>query len=255
MFSRAAVRSQLEALGVTPGAVLVVHSAFSRIGPIEGGPEGFIDALEAALGPTGTLVMPSMSDDDDHPFDVRTTPCRMLGIVPDSFWRRPGVRRSDNPHAFAAKGPAADYVLAPHPVEIPHGPDSPVGRVHELTGMILLAGVGHDANTTIHLAENLAGVRYRLPHYATILQNHQAVRVDYAEIDHCCERFALADEWLDATGLQRYGTVGSATARLVSSRAVVETVTAHLREDETTFLHPAGVDEECDAARASLGRT
>ena len=56
--------SQLRALGVEPGGVIVVHAAFSRIRPVEGGPAGLIEALRAALGPTGTLVMPSMSDDD-----------------------------------------------------------------------------------------------------------------------------------------------------------------------------------------------
>jgi aminoglycoside N3'-acetyltransferase len=120
-----------------------------------------IRAIRPALGPDGTLVMPSMSDDDDHAFDVRTTPCIGMGVVADTFWRMPGVRRSDSPHAFAALGPEADRITAAHPWDFPHGLDSPVGRVYELDGQVLLLGVGHDANTTIHLAEALAGVRYR----------------------------------------------------------------------------------------------
>src|SRR5688572_7257636 len=78
---------QIRALGVTPGAVLLVHTSFSRVGPVEGGPRGLIDALQAAVGPHGTLVMPSMSDDDEHPFDPRGTPCRGMGVVADAFWR------------------------------------------------------------------------------------------------------------------------------------------------------------------------
>src|SRR5687768_15058749 len=112
-----------------------------------------------------------------------------MGIVADTFWRMPGVLRSDSPHAFAAVGPHAREITAPHPVHIPHGIDSPVGRAYELDGQILLLGVGHDANTTMHLAENLAGVRYRLPAHAMILREGEAVRCDYDEVDHCCANF------------------------------------------------------------------
>lgn len=252
LVSHGRLRQHLRDLGVRPGSVLLVHTAFSKIRPVEGGPQGLILALTDAVGRDGTLVMPSMSDDDDHPFDPATTPCRELGVVADTFWRLPGVLRGNSPHAFAATGPAAATIVAPQPVKIPHGPDSPVGRVHDLDGWILLLGVSHDGNTTVHLAEGLAGVRYRRPKHATVLRDGAPVRVDYGEIDHCCERFVLVDEWLDQARAQRRGVVGHAEARLVRSRALVEIVTARLRADETSFLHPYGVDEQCDEARDSL---
>jgi len=230
----------------------VVHTAFSRVRPVEGGPQGLILALRDALGPDGTLVMPSMSDDDERVFDPAATPCAGMGLVAETFWRQPGVLRSDSPHAFAAQGPAAAAIVAPHPVEIPHGPDSPVGRVHDMDGWILLLGVGHDANTTVHLAEFLAGVRYRLPKSAVVLRGGAPVRVEYGEIDHCCQRFVLVDEWMQQARAQRRGTVGHAEARLVRSRAVVTVVTEELRNNETLFLHSIGIDKECDEARASL---
>src|SRR5689334_12874025 len=118
---------QLLALGVEPGGVLLVHTAFSRIAPVEGGPVGLIDALRTALGPSGTLVMPSMSDDDEHPFDIATSTCRAMGIVAETFRTLPGVLRSNSPHAFAACGPAAAAITADHPIEPPHGPISPPG--------------------------------------------------------------------------------------------------------------------------------
>lgn len=246
------VRQHLRDLGVQPGSVLLVHTAFSKVRPVEGGPQGLILALTDVIGAAGTLVMPSMSDDDDHPFDATTTPCRGMGIVADTFRRLPGVLRGNSPHAFSAQGPAAAAIVAPQPVRIPHGLDSPVGRVRDLDGWILLLGVGHDGNTTVHLAEALAGVRYRRPKHATVLRSGEPVRVDYGEIDHCCQRFALVDEWLDAARLQRRGIVGHAEARLVRSRALVEVVTAQLRSNETVFLHPYGIDVECDEARDSL---
>lgn len=97
-------------------------------------------------------------------------------------------------------------------------------------------------------------MRYRRPKYVTVLRGGAPARSEYEEIDHCCERFALVDGWLDELGLQRRAAVGHAEARLVPARAVVDVVIERLREDETAFLHPAGTDAECDEARASLPR-
>src|SRR6188768_4416001 len=113
---------QLRDVGVALGGVLVVHTSFSKVRPVDGGPEGLIAALRASLGAEGTLVMPSMSDDDEHVFDPATTPCAGMGIVAETFRRLPGLLRSDSPHAFAAAGPAAEAITAPHPVDVPHGP-------------------------------------------------------------------------------------------------------------------------------------
>lgn len=239
-------------LGVRAGGVLLVHAAFSKVKPVEGGPRGLIDALLAAVSPEGTLVMPSMTDDDDDPFDVARTPCHAMGVVADTFWRMDGVLRSDSPHAFAASGPAAAMITAPHPVDVPHGPDSPVGRVHALDGQVLLLGVGQDADTTVHLAENVAGVSYRRPATATVLIDGRPTRYHYREVDHCCENFALMDAWLESRGLQRRGTVGHAEARLARSTDIVDVALAHLKENEPVFLHPTGVCRECDEARACL---
>jgi aminoglycoside N3'-acetyltransferase len=251
---RRELSEQLLALGVEPGGVLVVHTAFSRVAPVEGGPRGLIEGLQAALGHAGTLVMPSMSDDDQYPFDPHQTPCLGMGVVADTFWKMPGVLRSDSPHAFAALGPRAAEITAAHPMDLPHGLDSPVGRAYELDGQILLLGVGQDANTTVHLAESLAGVRYRLPKQLTILEAGRQIRFDYGEIDHCCQNFTLLDEWLEPQQRQQRGIVGRAEARLARSRDLVSAALAHLRDDETIFLHRTGLCSECDEARASLVR-
>ena len=245
---------QLHELGVEPGGVLVVHTSFSRVRPIENGPAGLIEALRSALGPDGTLVMPSFTDDDETPFDPAQTPCHGVGVVADTFWRLPEVLRSDSPHAFAAVGPHARLITSAHPVEAPHCAASPIGRVHGLDGQILLLGAGHNANTTIHLAEALAGVRYRREKHATVTRDGHPHRIDYGEIDHCCVRFDLMETWLEAAGRQRHGEVAHAPARLVRARHVVAVALEELRADETVFLHPVGVDVECDEARASLER-
>lgn len=255
--SRAEVSDQLRALGVEPGGVLLVHTSFRATGPVEGGPLGLIEALRDAVGTGGTLVMPSETGRDDELFDPGTTPASSgLGVVADVFWRLPGVRRGNHCFAFAAAGPeAARITCDPLPLP-PHIPASPVGRVHDLDGQVLLLGVGHDANTTLHLAELLAGVPYRVPRSCTGLRDGRPVRIDYKENDHCCECFALADGWLESRGLQRRGRVGHAEARLARARDIVRVARERLARDPLVFLHPANAGcAECEEARAStIGR-
>ena len=173
VISKVELIAQLEALGVQRGGVLIVHCAFSKVRPVEGGPAGLIAALREALGPEGTLVMPSMADDDEHVFDARRSSCLHMGVVAQTFWQMPGILRTDSPHAFAALGPQAERITAPQPATVPHGHDSPVGRVYDLDGQVLLLGVGHDSNTTIHCAENMAGVRYRCYYHVLVERDSQ----------------------------------------------------------------------------------
>jgi len=71
--SVARIHDQLRALGVRQGAVLLVHTSFKNVGPVEGGPLGLIAALRLAVGSRGTLVMPTMTDGESR-FDPQSTP-------------------------------------------------------------------------------------------------------------------------------------------------------------------------------------
>lgn len=251
--SHARMVEQLRTLGVRAGGTLLVHTSFKAVRPVEGGPLGLIGALRAALGPLGTLVMPTMTSGDTV-FDPASTPTENMGITAELFWRQPGVTRSTHPGgSFAAVGPHAADICRPQPLSPPHGPDSPVGRVHDLGGQVLLLGVSHGENTTLHLAETLAQVPYSVSHPCVVEVEGVESTVLIAETDHCCSRFPLADDWLRAHGLQQEGPVGHAHARLCDSRALVELAVRQLTAAPLSFLcpHDAGC-EECDVARQSI---
>ncbi len=249
--SKAEIAGRLRAMGVDRAGVLLVHTSFRALRPVEGGPLGLIEAIRDVLGPAGTLAMPSFSGSDDEPFDPATTPASPdLGIVADTFWRLPGVLRSDHCHAFAAIGPYASVITGdPLPLP-PHSAASPAGRVHALGGQVLLLGVGHDADTMLHLAELMAGVSYSVPKHCTVMRDGRAVRVDYEENDHCCECFSLADGWLRARGQQSEGRIGRAYVRLARSRDIVEAAVDQLSRDPDIFLHPISAGcAHCNEAR------
>lgn len=246
--------AQLRRLGVSRGDVLLVHTSFRAVRPVEGGPEGLIAALKAAIGQEGTLVMPTMTDGASI-FDLASTPTAEMGVVAELFWRMPQVGRSPHPGAsFAACGPQAAMICAPHPLAPPHGLDSPVGRVYELDGKVLLLGVDHSEDTTLHLAEALARVPYSIEHPCVIEVDGQATTTLIAETDHCCMGFNQLNAWLDAINAQRHEHIGYAPAKLAASRTIIELACSRLRDDPLVFLcDPSVRCHECDLARASVG--
>jgi aminoglycoside 3-N-acetyltransferase len=245
--------AQLKLLGVRESGVLLVHASFRAVRPVEGGPLGLIAALRAAIGERGTLVMPTMTGGESV-FDPKSTPSHDMGVTAELFWRQPGVLRSTHPGgSFAAAGPHAEHICAPQPLSPPHGVDSPVGRVHEHNGQVLLLGVSHSENTTLHLAEAVARVPYSVAHPCVVELDGNARVELIAETDHCCVRFGFAQAWLHARGLQRAGRVGHAPALLCDSRDVVRVAVEQLRRDPLIFLcDAAAACGECDAARASV---
>ena len=50
-------------LGVEQDDPLLVHSSYKSFGEVEGGPQTVVRALEGALGPQGTLIMPTFNFD------------------------------------------------------------------------------------------------------------------------------------------------------------------------------------------------
>ena len=123
---------QLVALGVRPGGVLIVHSSYRAIRPVEGGRRGVIDAL-IGHGARGTIVMPSWPGDDDRPFEPSAASSPDLGVIADTFWRRPARFEPTTRSRSQRRVPMPSITCDPLPIP-PHRLESPVGRVWELDG-------------------------------------------------------------------------------------------------------------------------
>ena len=228
------LRADLRALGVAAGAALVVHASLRRIGWVVGGAESAIRALMDVLTPEGILVMPTFSGqlsdsaewrDPPAPFDPAHTPSHDMGAMAETFRNLPGVHRSAHPvQSLAAWGRGAEALVADHGLDWPLGPDSPLGRLCDLGGQVLLIGVGHNRNSTLHLAETRARHRRAITRQAPVARARGGV--DWVAIDDVADDngrlFPALGAAFEATGKIRVGQFGQAEARLMSQRALVE---------------------------------
>lgn len=246
--STRSLTADLRALGVRPGATMMVHSSLSSLGWVIGDAPAAIVALAAALGPEGTLVMPTHSGGLSDPagwvapsvplewhariraempaYDPAITPTRIMGAIPESFRTHPGVRRSAHPRqSCAARGPRAAFVTDDHALDCAMGERSPLARLYDLDAAVLLLGVGHDRNTSLHLAEYRAS--WPTKRHATfgspVLVDGARRWLEVDDLDFDDSDFArLGEDFERDTGAVFVADVGAATARLMRQRALVD---------------------------------
>lgn len=246
-FTTTTIAADLRALGVEPGMTLLVHSSLSKVGWVSGGPVAIILALEEVLGPEGTLVMPTHTANLSDPalwrrppvprdwvdpirhslpaFDVDLTPTYHMGVIAETFRKQRGVIRSNHPDtSFAAWGKHAHYITDNHALVPLFGEDSPLARVYDLHGHVLLLGVTHANNTSLHLAE----WRARIPHATMYTGSPMWVDgaqqwVPWSDIAWDDTNFEqLGIDFARETGLQREGKLGHATVLLAPQRPLVD---------------------------------
>ena len=249
--TRASLASDLATLGVQQGQTLIVHSSIKALGWVAGGATAVVQALCDVVTSSGTLVMPSQSQDLTDPgrwgapavpvewhdemrrsmpaFDRLRTPTRDMGRIAETFRTWPGVMRSDHPtSSFAAWGPAAEFVISEQPLGEPFGDGSPLARLYDLDAEILLLGVTFESCTAFHLAERRAWPDDEVVQEGSpLMLDGERVWLRYETPVIRPDLFEEAGRHLIETGSVRSGLVGSATSRLVAIRSVVDETVAH----------------------------
>ena len=253
------LQADFKALGIEKGMVLLVHSSLSAIGWVCGGAVAVIIALQKVLGKPGTLVMPTHSTDLSDPsqwknppvpeawwqtiretmpaYDPDLTPTRSMGKIAETFRKQKGVLRSTHPQSsFCAKGPQASYIVDNHALAFGMGENSPLARIYDLDGFVLLLGVGYSSNTSMHLAEYRANFPTKriVQEGAPISQEgvrtwttFEDIDVDASDFDRIGVDFGRSDKGK----LVRCGQVGLAHCQLIPQRVVVDFAVDWLAEN------------------------
>jgi aminoglycoside 3-N-acetyltransferase len=249
--TRRSLAAELAALGVAAGDTLMIHAACRRVGPVLGGPDTIIAALCDAVGPAGTIMAyldweapwEDFADDAGRipealkpgvpGFDpALTRGARDNGVLPEFLRTTPGALRSGNPGAsVAALGAKAGWLTRDHPLDYGYGPGSPLARLVEAKGKVLMLGAPHDTMTLMHLAEHLAELPGK-----RVFRREVPFATPAGVVWRWVEEFDTADPVTDmlpedfierivdayvATGKGRRGKVGDAPSLLVDAADIL----------------------------------
>jgi aminoglycoside 3-N-acetyltransferase len=241
--------ADLRRLGVRPGMVLIAHSSLSSMGWVCGGPVTVVQSLQSVLRAYGTLVMPAHSGHLSDPaswenppvpkswwetirktmpaYDPELTPSRGMGAVAECFRRQRSVVRSSHPQvSFAAWGENSLTIVQDHSLEFSLGERSPLARIYELDGWVLLIGVDHGSNTSFHLAEYRSryhGKRTITSGAPVFIRGHRRWK-QFKDLNFRSDDFNRLGRDFERQHRDqiRKGLVGYARARLFSQRLCVD---------------------------------
>ena len=234
-------------IGLVKGNAVMVHTSLSRIGYVCGGAQTVIEALIETVGEEGTIMMPTQSwknldpEDGVHwdveeeywqlirdhwpAYDKRITPTNTMGEVAEMFRLWPGAMRSDHPaRSVAAWGKHAEFLTSGHDLSNIFGDGSPLGRLYELNGFVLLIGVGYDKNTSLHLADVRAEYpgKHNCLEHSAVMENGKRVWKEYETLYVDGEDFDEIGADFERTEAVHIAQLGNAELRLMNQRSLVD---------------------------------
>jgi len=238
MVTQSELVRDLRALGVAAGDILLVHSSYKSLGPVEGGAAMVVAALEEAIAPGGLLLMTSFNlvkiEERASSWDHASTPST-VGYLTEFFRKMAGSYRSDHySHSVAARGPGAKAFVAGHrelvgfdspwdqaPWGKTFGAHSPMLRAYDGGGSILMLGVDYHSSTYMHLVEVMAW--------------NNARRTN-PDAEYCWINREKLGAWWDEHGIVRRGFVARADCRLIPIRVFVDDLLAEIGRHPSEFF-------------------
>ncbi len=231
--------------GLNPGITVIVHSSLSSLGWVCGGAVTVVQALMDVVTPMGTLVMPTHTTDYSDPepwqnppvpsewwqiirdtmpaYDARITPTRKMGKIVEVFRTCENVLRSSHPnYSFAAWGKNAEVIIKNQSLNYSLGEESPLARLYDLNGCVLLLGTQYDTCTTFHLSEYRMGNLKTINYGAPIIEEGKRVWKNYSDIEFDDNCFINIGEDFEKAGYVKASQVGSAQTKFFAVRDAVD---------------------------------
>ena len=241
------ILSALSEVGVCNGQTIMVHTSLSSLGFVCGGAQVIIEALLETVGTEGTIMMPTQSWKNLDPatgvhweepenwwqlirenwpaYNKDITPTNTMGAVAEMFRKWPGALRSDHPaRSVAAWGKHAEYLTSAHDLSNIFGDGSPIGKLYEQDGLVLLIGVGYDKNTSLHLADVRASYpgKHNSTEHSAVLEDGKRVWKQYETLFVDGEDFNEIGAAFENTCSVRKAALGNGTITLMKQRELVD---------------------------------
>ena len=242
------IRFSLELGGIRRGDVVLMQSALSSIGHVEGGADAVIDAVLETIGPEGTFAVVTMTF--HHPFDAENDPS-VVGAISETHRLRPDSIRSLRPvHSVNAIGARAEELTRDHDkCESNCGAGSPYQKLRDMGGKIILLGVDLSRNTTQHAIEDLMNVSYLVdsevpaPTYLPDYEGETMVMKKFCPGHR--DFIGFAADLRRAEALTEV-MIGNASVKIIDVRRMFELGQEMLLQDPMHFLCE---NENCDHCR------
>lgn len=239
----------------------IAHASLRSYGEIEGGAgtvlRALLSAVDGLMLPAftyKTMVTPEVGPPNNGlsygsqrdlnlmaiPFQVKMTVDPLIGKLAESLRRFPGAIRTSHP-VLSFVGIQLDAALA---VQTLFNPFAPIGWLADRDGWVLLLGVDHTVNTSIHYAERQAG-RRQFVRWA--LTGNRAVACP--GYPGCSDGFEAIRP--DLEGVSRRAPVGKSLIEAIPLRRLLQTVETRIKKDPLALLCQRSQCERCDAVRAT----
>ncbi len=276
MWCQKDITSQLNALGVRQGDSLLVISSLRAVGETVCGASGVLSSLLEAVGPNGNLLFPAFTlsnvlpvtetgevfcSEDERlasalmtPFEPESTPVdtNLIGILPEIARKHPDAYRSSHPlFSFTALGEDAHFFVRATPHHYPFGSESPLARLFQKDGSVILLGTDYSANIALHLAEIWAETPYT--RRSLLYRTADKRTCEMMGVPGCRAGFGRLEPLMNQSRLQRIGTVGSAKCRLFSMRMAISLATTYLGGEPSGLLCRNPECSRCTTARKLCG--
>ncbi|MBT9138542.1 MAG: SPBc2 prophage-derived aminoglycoside N(3')-acetyltransferase-like protein YokD [Syntrophomonadaceae bacterium] len=231
----------LKGIGLKKGDIVLLHSALSSLGYVEGGADTVIDAFLDVLGKEGTLIVPAFGN---------------LGIIAVRVKKRPESVVSIHPAAaVAAIGGKAEIICKDHwKAGTAHGKNTPYTRMAEMGGYVVLLGVDQDRSTTLHTPEVLA----KLPYLKTIKRKFETPEGekekswDFFPGPH--RDFIGMDKLLKGSGKLKVFKIGNSVVRIIKGQDLIDIAGGLLKKNKDAVLCDNPHCQDCISQRADINR-
>ncbi len=233
-------------VGLQPGGTVLVHSALRTLGPVEGGADTVIDALREAVGPAGTVAVPTHTVgvvNAKQPVFHQTLTPSTVGTLSNVFRQRPSAVRGLHPtHSVAAIGSRAEeFVRIRLEDDTPCPPQSPYGRLRDWGGQVLLLGVGLDRCTFFHGCEEWAGMPWAVSENPVTLyifdhENRVTPSQRRGHRVNTWDQYPRLEPYLLECGALRIGHIGDCPLRLLCAKAAADWLIPQLQSDPRIIL-------------------